>query len=167
MALPFNTEKIIYRRDLQPADRPHIYEIVISTDFFSKEEIDIAIELVDERLSKGSRSGYLFLFAEYAGQVIGYTCYGRIAGTVGSFDVYWIAVHRLFQGNGIGKSLLQKTEQLIMKEGGRRFYIETSSRDQYKNTRLFYLSFGFRQDAFMKDFYAPEDGKIVYVKNIP
>jgi ribosomal protein S18 acetylase RimI-like enzyme len=161
-----NIVKMTYREEIQPLDRTYIYEIVTSTDIFSKEEVDIAIELVDERLSKGSRSGYLFLFAESEGHVIGYTCYGPIAGTNFSFDLYWIAVHRHFQGNGIGKALLTKSEILIKKDGGRRIYVETSSRDPYKNTRAFYQAFGYRQAAFLEDFYAHGDGKIIYVKSI-
>lgn len=161
-----NLEKMTYREEVHPLDRTYVYKIVISTNLFSKEEVDIAIELVDERLLKGIRSGYLFLFAEYEGHVIGYTCYGPITGTASSFDLYWIAVHRRFQEKGIGKTLLTKTEKLIKKEGGRLIYVETSSRDMYKKTRSFYQAFRYRQTAFLEDFYAPGDGKIIYVKNI-
>jgi len=38
--------------------------IVESSGFFSAEEVEIAVQLVQERLTKGIQSGYHFLFAE-------------------------------------------------------------------------------------------------------
>jgi hypothetical protein len=43
-------------------------------------------------------------------------------------------------------------------------YVETSSRDQYEPTRRFYLKCGYRVDAVLEDFYAPGDGKVIFVK---
>jgi hypothetical protein len=51
--------------------------------------------------------------------------------------------------------------------GGRRIYIETSSRAQYEPTRGFYLKCGYRQETILEDFYAPGDGKVIYVKALP
>ena len=69
-----------------------------STGVFSPGEIQIAVELADERLAKGEASGYYFVFAEEDGQVRGYACYGPIALTVGSYDLYWIAVAKSTRG---------------------------------------------------------------------
>ena len=35
--------------------------------------------------------------------VVGYACYGPIACTVASYDLYWIAVDPQFQRHGIGQ----------------------------------------------------------------
>ncbi len=43
-----------------------------------QEEASIAEELVYERMAKGEASGYFFLFAEEAGRLLGYTCFGPI-----------------------------------------------------------------------------------------
>ena len=82
-----------------------------------------------------------------------------------SFDLYWIVVDRSLQGRKIGRVLLEKTEQLVRAAGGRRVYAETSGRDQYSPTRGFYLRRGYRQDAVLRDFYAPGDDKVVFVKD--
>lgn len=71
-----------------------------------------------------------------------------------------------FRRLGIGKSLLAKTEGLIGTQGGRLIYIDTSSRDQYRETRMFYSRCGHRKEAFVKDFYKLGDSKIIYVKAI-
>ena len=48
--------------------------------------------------------------------------------------------------------------------GAKRIYADTSSSDRYAGTRSFYERMGFREGARLPDFYAPGDGKIVYVK---
>lgn len=158
--------EITYRTDVRPSDRDDIRRLVESTGFFSEAEIGIAVELVEERLSKGLQSGYRFLFAELSGDTIGYTCYGPIPGVLNRYDLYWIVVHDDFHRSGTGKSLMAHTEARIEKLGGQRIYIDTSSKDQYRTTRMFYDACGFREEAILKDFYGPGDDKVIYVKVI-
>ena len=124
----------------------------------------MAVELVDERLAKGPTSGYHFLLAEHYGRLVGYSCYGPIAGTENGFDLYWIAVHPDFQRLGLGRRLLKDTELRIRKAGGSRIYVDTSQRPQYASTRAFYERCGYKLDALLPDFYRPGDGKAIYCK---
>ena len=78
--------------------------LVQSTGVFSPVETDVAVELVDDRLKRGCQSDYHFVFAELDGRTIGYTCYGPIALTAASFDLYWIAVDKSLHGQKTGKS---------------------------------------------------------------
>ena len=157
---------IHFRDELLPTDLPEIRAIVESTGFFYPAEVDVAVELAHERLTKGAPSGYHFIFAEHGGRVVGYTCYGEIACTVGSYDVFWIAVYNDFRGHGLGKTLLTRTEQAIAQRGGRRIYLETSGREKYQPTRAFYDRCGYHAEATLKDFYALGDDKVVYVKAV-
>jgi ribosomal protein S18 acetylase RimI-like enzyme len=152
------------RREVVPGDTGAVRAITGSTGFFRPDEIGVAVSLVEERLAKGLESGYEFLFAEVENQTAGYACFGPIACTVVSYDLYWIAVHADFQGRGLGKMLLRESERTIEELGGRRIYIETSSRPQYDPTRKFYLACGYREEAVLEDFYAPDDSKVMYVK---
>jgi hypothetical protein len=61
---------------------------------------------------------------------------------------------------------MDKAETAIRKLDGKRIYIETSSRDQYKTTRAFYEACGYRKEAVLRDFYSPGDDKVIYVKVI-
>ncbi|MBI4082210.1 MAG: GNAT family N-acetyltransferase [Candidatus Lambdaproteobacteria bacterium] len=70
------------------------------------------------------------------------------------------------QGRGLGKALVARTEGAIRAAGGRRVYIETASRPQYAPTQAFYLGCGYRQEAFLPDFYAAGDGKLIYGKAV-
>jgi ribosomal protein S18 acetylase RimI-like enzyme len=155
---------ITYREDVIWNDIESVRKMVESSGFFSAAEVDIAVELVQERLMKGINSGYYFLYAEQEGNVVGYTCFGPIPCTVASYALYWIAVHNDFRGRGIGKKLIKKTETIIATQGGRRIYVDTASREQYHPTHGFYRNCGYREEAVLEDFYAPDDGKVIYVK---
>jgi acetoin utilization deacetylase AcuC-like enzyme/GNAT superfamily N-acetyltransferase len=155
-----------FREAVGPDDVERIRRLVAVTGFFSSEEIDIAAELVQERLRTGNASGYHFLLVEHYGRLAGYTCYGPIPATRSSFDVYWIAVHPDYQRRGLGRRLLQETEKRIAKAGGSRIYVDTSQRVQYASTRAFYESCGYRLESVLSDFYAPGDGKVIYCKSL-
>ena len=155
---------IALREAPEPRDRESVREILDSTGFFYPDEIDTAVELVDDRLARGEVSGYYFLFADQGGKTIGYTCFGPIACTRASYDLFWIGVHESCRGQGVGKQLLAESEAIIRRMGGARVYIETSSKEQYVPTRGFYLKAGYREEAILEDFYGPGDGKVIYVK---
>ena len=153
-----------FRETLFPSDLESVRSLVAATGFFSEEEVAIAVELVDERLRRGPVSGYEFVLAEDSGELVGYSCYGRVSGTAASWDLYWIAVAPGRQGHGLGALLLSRTEALVGSAGGGTLYAETSSRGQYRPTRGFYESMGFVQAAYLPGFYGPGDGKVVYSK---
>jgi ribosomal protein S18 acetylase RimI-like enzyme len=164
--LPMTSNTLIYRQQIIPSDPDAISGIVKASGFFSTEEIALARELAEEKLAQGNASSYQFLFAENENSVRGYTCFGLIPATSGSYDLYWIAVDEQFRSQGLGKELMQKTQHIIRGIGGRLIYVETSSRDQYKPTHSFYESCGYQKEAFLKDFYAAGDSKIIYVKTL-
>ena len=156
--------KIFFRESIKKEDIEIVREIVSSTGFFSEDEINIAAELVEERYLKGEASGYFFLFADIDGKTVGYSCFGPIPATKLSYDLYWIAVHQDYQNKGLGKILLQESEKAINKLGGKRIYVETSGKEQYISTRKFYLKCDYKEEAVLKDFYAPDDAKYLYLK---
>jgi GNAT superfamily N-acetyltransferase len=153
-----------FRYEVRPDDLQHVRRIVASTGFFNPAEVEVAAELAHERLSRGEASAYHFVFVEHGRDVLGYACYGPIAGTAASFDLYWIAVDRSAHRRGLGRLLLARAEELIRQAGGQRVYVETSRRAQYAPTRRFYERAGYSLEAVLKDFYAPGDDKAIYVK---
>jgi len=161
-----NGERVTFREKVLPDDAQAVRAIVASSGFFYDHEIDVAVELVDERLQKGLPSGYLFLFAEKQGRVVGYCCFGEIACTAGSYDLYWIAVHEEYRGQGIGKVLLKKCEEQIAALKGRCIWVETSGQEKYRPTRDFYVHNEYQQEALLKDFYGPNDDKFIFVKRL-
>jgi GNAT superfamily N-acetyltransferase len=152
------------RRGLEPADRGPLEELIRATGFFNPEEIEIALELADDRLAQGEASHYRFLVADVEKQVAGYACWGPIPGTRSSADLYWIVVHPREQGRGVGRALLTAAEGWMKSAGRDRVYVETSTRAQYAPTRAFYLGCGYDLAAELPDFYAPGDGKAMFLK---
>jgi ribosomal protein S18 acetylase RimI-like enzyme len=154
------------RDELRAGDREMILRIVRDTGAFADHEVDVAAELIDERARRGDASGYFFLVLDSPGGVAGYACWGPIACTVGSYDLFWVAVDPTLQGRGCGRLLLAEVERRVERARGRRVYIETSSRESYAKTQAFYERCGYRVEARLSDFYAPGDDKLVYAKVI-
>lgn len=156
-----------FRTEPRPTDIDAIRNIVASTGFFHDYEIDVAVELIEERLNQGEASGYHFIFADdECGRTIAYACYGSVPCTIGSYDLYWIAVHSNMRGGGIGRALMRRVEESIAASGGQRLYIETSSRPLYVPTQTFYTRCNYTQVARLADFYNIGDDKIIFAKSI-
>jgi len=145
-------------------DRAAVRELTSATGFFSDEEVAVAVELVETRLAQGLVSGYRFFFADGDGQLDGYVCYGPIALTKSSFDLYWIAVRPGAQRAGLGRRLMDAAEAGAHELGATAMYAETSSRPQYAPTRTFYRRLGYRPAAELPDFYGPGDGQVIFEK---
>jgi GNAT superfamily N-acetyltransferase len=155
-----------WREAVRREDIDAVRSLVAATGFFSREEEEIAAELVEERLARGAKSGYEFIFAETEGRLEGYACYGPIAGAFGAFDLYWIAVHPDLQGRGLGLEIMRRAEAAMAAQGARAVYIDTSGRDQYRPTRAFYARAGYLEAAVLPDFYAPGDSKVIFAKRL-
>lgn len=147
-------------------DADAVLAMVVATGFFSDEEQAIARELVVERLEQGAASGYEFLFAEQEGRLAGYACWGRTPQTVEGWDLYWIVVGPEWQGAGLGSVLLREVERRIAAAGGGQLWVETAGRPLYDPTRRFYERNGYELAARLRDFYAPGDDKVLYVRRL-
>ncbi len=159
-------DQIAFRTEPVEKDKAQIRALLGSSGFFHPWEIEVAIELIEDRLAKGAASEYLFLFAESAGKVGAYACYGPVTMAQGRFELYWIAVDAARRGQGIGKLLLARAENHMRELGGKYVYSETSSRDIYRPTREFYRKQGFREVARVPLFYADDDDKVIFMKTL-
>lgn len=146
-------------------DRAGIKALLQSTRFFNDEEVNVALELVDEKIKLGDKSSYQFLVALNDEEVpVGYSCYGKIPGTKSSFDLYWIAVNDAVRHQGIGHLLLEETGHQVKSQGGINLYAETSGRAQYKPTHQFYENENFILEAKLKDYFDSGDDKLLFTK---
>jgi len=126
----------------------------------------VAEELIDSYLDDPSGSGYYILVAEADSTVEGYICYGPTPLTDATWDVYWMAVGREKQGQGIGSALLKSAEKEIREYQGRLVIIETSSTPLYEKTRRFHVGEGYEVICRIPDFYAPGDDKLIMQKRL-
>ena len=181
---------VIVLGELSAAARPRVADILRGSRVFSREEIEVALEVFDEgQEERGTRNeeaaqrhrgamldsalprssflvpDYLFLGAFTPEEVlVGYACWGPTPATDRTWDLYWIAVDTALQGAGIGTILLEEVERRLVGQHARMLIAETSSRSDYAATCGFYERRGYREAARVRDFYAPGDDRIIYLK---
>ncbi|MBM4462860.1 MAG: GNAT family N-acetyltransferase [Chloroflexi bacterium] len=151
-------------RPASQEDKPAIMRILNATPEFKSAEVIVAEEVIDSYFDDPGGSGYHVMVAEISLNVVGYICYGPTPLTEGTWDIYWIAVDKERQGQGIGASLMAFAEDNIKKAEGRMVLIETSSLSGYEKTRRFYFMLGYDIVCQIPDFYMPGDHKIVFRK---
>ncbi len=153
-------------RPLEPRDRDPLLAIIRATGVFNEDEVAIALELIDIVLGQPAQRDYVISVCEARGHVAGYTCLGPTPATVGTFDLYWIAVDPALHGQGYGSRLLRKAEEFVQAKDGRLIVVETSSRPAYEPTRRFYGTNGYTELARIAGYYRPDDDLVVYGKYV-
>jgi ribosomal protein S18 acetylase RimI-like enzyme len=152
-------------RVVESSDRDRLEEIVRGAGNFSVEEIDTAMELIDDALLTRNDSDYLVHVLEDRGGIHGYVCIGPTPLARGVYDLYWIAVDATAHRRGYGRKLLAFAEQEVRRRGGRMLLIETSSLETYRSTREFYARSGYEEVARVPNFYNVGDDKLIYSKS--
>ena len=151
-------------RELRANDLPALERILVATDAFTTAEVAVAMELLEIVINDPEQHDYEVAVAESRGKVAGYVLFGPVAATVGSFDLYWIAVDPAAQGSGVGQRLMEHVEAQARQRGGRMVCLETSSQGGYSRTRSFYERAGYVLESRIRDFYKPGDDRLTYVK---
>ena len=147
-----------------PQDRDAIVAFARATGFFMDGELTVATEVLDEALKAGKSGHYQSYTLLTDDQPAGWICFGPTPCTIGTYDIYWIAVSPHFQRRGFGRALLEHAEALIRDLKGRAVLLETSGRHLYQSTRGFYLAAGYDEVARVPEFYMPGDDRVIYAK---
>lgn len=156
-------------RPLVAADRSRVATLLAalrSAGIFTSDEVETAVELIDDWVESGESSDYYAYVLEDGGDVRGYVCLGPTPLTSGTFDLYWIAVDPVAHGRGYGHALLAFAEAEVRRRSGRLLLIETSSQATYAATIRFYERNGYDLTARIPNFYKPGDHKLVYAKEL-
>jgi GNAT superfamily N-acetyltransferase len=107
-----------------------------------------------------------------------YTCTvdGRLVGLTGLHHyewgpaenvwLAWFAVHPDFQRQGIGRYLLQETQQLAQARGYHKLFIETYDHPDFATARQFYTACGFTQAGEINHYLPGPYNMIVYLKDL-
>ena len=155
-------------RKIQPQDRVELKDLLRAQTHFHPEEFQVALELIDIALAHPGEEDYRILCAgEGEGEVRGYICFGKAPLTDGVYDLYWVVVHPAFWNQGIGSSLLLRTEEELRGRQARLLLIETSSALAYEAPRAFYRKRGYGELARVLDYYRKGDHKIIFGKRSP
>ncbi|MEX1138289.1 MAG: GNAT family N-acetyltransferase [Bacteroidota bacterium] len=150
------------KEDIQP-----LKEILVATGVFKKEEIDVAVELMEIVIEEPDQKDYLmFTGVDEEKKILGYYCVGPTPLTETTYDLYWLAVDVRHHGGGVGKDLMEHCFATISSQGGKKIIAETSSQESYDRTKAFYVKRGFVEEARIRDYYSPGDDLIIYTKHL-
>ena len=151
-------------RTIEPNDRPQLTEILGRIENFRPDEVEVALELVDEALTLGEATTYRVLVAHEAdGTLLGYVCFGATPMTDHTYDLYWIVVDTALQGRGVGRKLWVACRDAVLAQGGYLIRVETSSTELYEATKAFYAAIKLELVATVADFYLLGDDLLIYV----
>ena len=98
-------------RKLQADDRPLIKGVLGSDETFRDDEVDVALELVDDALGN-AQSDYWFRIAEVEGEIAGYLCYGPTPMTDGTFDLYWSPIYGKVSFKNIACAIIPLSQEI-------------------------------------------------------
>ncbi len=153
-------------RPVVAADRERVRQILHGCTNFTEQEVQWALELVDDAIARQNGGEYLVYVLDDTDEIQGYVCYGPTPKTDGVYDLYWIAVDPKRQGQGFGQVLLRFVENEVRRQRGRMLLIETRSRQSFAPTLRFYQRSGYDEISRIKDFYRIEDDKVVLCKRL-
>ncbi len=95
---------------------------------------------------------------------IGYCAPERL--TEGTYNLYAIAVHKDFQGKGVGKQMMHYIATKLRENGNRIILVETSGKTEFERTRTFYRKCHYIEQATIPEFYDKDDDKIIFWKRL-
>jgi len=150
-----------------PDDREKISRLLRQGNVFNPEEIQVALEVIDEVLTGAGRKNYqVFCAFDNDRNLAGFICFGPIPMTYRCYDLYWLKVDEASSGKGVGGTLLAFMEEFMAREGARRIYVETSSTAPYQAARSLYEKHGYQLVCSLKDFYREGDHKMIFMKEV-
>lgn len=86
--------------------------------------------------------------------------------TDGTYNLYLIAVHKDYQGNGEGAEMMSYIEESLRSKGNRILIVETSGLPEFERTRKFYDQCNYERAAVIRDFYKEGEDKIIFWKKV-
>ncbi len=151
--------------EFNPLHRQAVISLLKKTAVFREDELEVAIEVIDAYLTQ-TDDYQIFAAIDEQATVLGYICFGKTPLCFTTFDIYWIAVHPHYHKQGVGTRLFEYAIAEIATQQGSLVVIETSSKPDYKPTQRFYEHLGCHLEAQIRDFYAPNDHKLIYTYRI-
>lgn len=145
------------------SDRSEVARITAMSGLFRDDEIAVALEVFDAALA--GDASYTVVIAQSGERAAGWICWGATPCTVGTYDMYWLAIDPALHGAGIGSQLVADMERRVSGKG-RLIVVETAGRPDYAPTRAFYEAKGYTRAATIPGYYAPDDDLVVYTKRL-
>jgi len=142
--------------------------LAVAADMFSADEAPF-IGHQFRASEAGEVPGARWLVIDDGGELLGAAFYAAEPFADRMWNLYFLVVDPNTAGKGLGTRLVQHIESALRDEGAevaRTLIVETSSTPQYERTRAFYERLGFTREATIRQFYGPDDHKVVFWKSL-
>lgn len=149
-------------RKVQESDVDALKAVLVSSELFPADLLDAMI--ADYFANESSKDIWFTALHNETPIAIGYCAPERL--TEGTYNLYAIAVHKDFQGKGIGKKMMAYIEHVLRKNGNRILLVETSGKAAFELTRTFYHKCHYTEQAIIPEFYDKDDDKVVFWKRL-
>lgn len=110
--------------------------------------------------------GARWYVAERHAAVIGFLFSEPEMLTDGTHNLRAMATEPDARAQGVGSALIHRLERDLAAAGQRVLLVETSSAPAFAETRRFYASRGFREEARIAEFWAAGEDKVIFWKAI-
>lgn len=155
-------------RPTRAADMGAVQALAVAAHMFPAEEVGFLAEQFAAS-ERGESPDSHWLVLERAGSVLGAAYYAPEPYADRMWNLYFLVVSPEAHGQGLGKRLVEHVEDTLRAHGeaeARVLIVETSSTAQYAGTRDFYRRLGYVEEATIRQFYGPEDDKVVFWKSL-
>jgi ribosomal protein S18 acetylase RimI-like enzyme len=144
---------------------PYI-SIAEQTGVFKNQELSVIREIIDIYHHNPDKD--YFMFEEYQDNTLaGFIIFGKNPLAEFAWDIYWLVVAKEYQHRGLGKQLLNRCLEFIIKHSRKAIVrIETSTKQEFVPARNLYLKNGFLEMGRIPHFYATDDDLITYYRLI-
>lgn len=157
----FGSIRLVERRDAAA-----LIDLIVAIELFPPEELEEVQEIIDAYLNGGSKGEFWLVDDDPELGLCGVAYCAPERMAPGTWNLLLIGVHSHRRHQGRGTRLIQRTEDLLRERGNRILIVETSSLDEFKDTRRFYAQTGYTEEARVRDFYKPGEDKIVFWKSL-
>lgn len=153
-----------------PDDKSRLMELTFETGLFLPHDIDmlegVLEDYFDSEAEENEEAGHYCYTYEQHHRIIGYVYFAETEMAERVWYLWWIAVDKSVQGQGVGKEMLLFAENEARRREGRLMFIETSGISTYEPTRRFYLKNGYEREAVLRDYYREGDDLVVFRKRL-
>lgn len=143
-------------------DIEYLKKVIDSTKLFPSELLEDMI--ADFFTNPNTNDIWLTIDIENIPIALAYVAPERM--TAGTYNLYLIAVHKDYQGKGIGTQIVNYIEEMLRKKGVRILIVETSSLPEFELTRKFYKKQNYHCEATIREFYQEGEDKIIFWKKL-
>lgn len=148
-------------RPANKSDLPAISLVLDDTELFPSELLE---DMIAPFFDDSTCQEKWFVCEDGKQNVVGFGYCRPEPFTEGTWNLLAIGVRTSQQGRGVGSALMHYIEQAL--SGERLLLVETSSLDDFVKTRAFYVKCGYDLVATIPEYWAVNDGKIIFSKKL-